>query len=185
MQTDIFEFLRTTASVAAFAMSLLSLWFTRRLWVESNRPIVTAEVRTHSGGNVAILYNLAVINSGSRPAVNIRLIAENRDVEGALELNVHTDPRSAPFLREISRCFSSEVVIPLLLNGRTVTNAFGVTGGEDGGSFWRSKASIPVRVTYSDLEGRRFTSRVVLVIKDSMGFAGSYWGGKAEGEPFS
>ena len=178
MHADLADFLRTAASFAALALSALSVWFTRRLWVQSNRPVVTAAVRTYSGENNSIAFDLAVINSGTRPAVTVRLSALHQHLEQAMEPTALVDPRLEVLVVEAHRCFSLDAVIPLLLNGQTVTNAFGHTGNTDGGgSLWKVGATIPVDIAYSDLEGRLFRSHVVLVVQDSAGFAGSSWSG--------
>ncbi len=177
MSTDLADLLRTFASVAAVAMSGLSVWFTGRLWRQSNRPVVSAMVRTHSGGNVSILYELAVINGGTRPAVTVRLVALQAQVVGAMEPAALSEIKLAPLKNAVLRCFSEEGLIPLLLNGQTVTNSFGVTGNHsDGGSLWRIGAAIPVEIKYCDLEGRSYTSAVVLRIRDTAAFAGGMWG---------
>jgi hypothetical protein len=164
--------LETGLSIAAFVISCFSVWFTWKLWVQSNRPVVTAMVRTHSGGNRAITFNIAVINSGTRPAVDVRLLAQKPDIENAMTLNTHEDPCRLG----VYRCFSSEGIIAVLLNGQTVTNSFGYTSEENAGdTLWKVNAAIPIEVSYSDLEGRLFKSRVTLRIQDSAGFAGCSW----------
>ncbi len=170
------EWLRTGVPLIALVVSGLALWFTRKLWVQSNRPIVTAMVRTHTAGNQAITYDLAVINSGTRPATTVRLTAHLDQVRQAVEAKALENPHYSGLLKAALRCFSAEGVIPLLLNGQTLTNAFGHTGTAGAqGPFWRVGATFPVTITYSDLEGRSFESNVTLVIRDTEGFAGSIW----------
>ena len=78
------EEIQTAITICAFLLSALALIFTRRTWFESNRPIVTAEIVTHSAGNVSITYNLVVHNTGTRPATDIKLLANSSDVESAI-----------------------------------------------------------------------------------------------------
>lgn len=170
------EWLRTGVPIAAFVVSCMAVWFTRSLWVQSNRPVVSAEIRTHSGGNVSIAYDLAVINSGSRPAVSVRLVAFADHVDSAIEPAARQRADLVRDIEDVHRCFSASAVVPLLVNGQTVTNAFGHTGDAGGvGSLWRVGASIPITIEYADLEGRSFASRLTLVVRDTAGFAGSFW----------
>jgi hypothetical protein len=170
------EWLRTGVPLVALVVSVLALWFTRKLWVQSNRPIVTAMVRTHAGGSESISYDLAVVNCGNRPAIAVRLTAQLDQVRQAMEPKALENPEFSGLLKAALRCFSEEAIIPLLLNGQTLTNAFGHTGAAGGeGPFWRVGATFPVSITYLDLEGRSFKSKVTVVIRDTDGFAGSIW----------
>jgi hypothetical protein len=72
------------------------------------------------------------------------------------------------------RCFSEEGEIPLLLNGKNMTNSFGYTRGDDR-TFWLYGASMPITISYADLEGRQYCTSQVLRIKDSAAFAGGMW----------
>ena len=67
------ETLRTVFMGIATLVAVFSFFNTTRLWRKANRPILSAFVETHSAGNVATMYNLLIINSGNRPAVNICL----------------------------------------------------------------------------------------------------------------
>lgn len=174
--TIVAELLRTGIPLVALVLSGMAVWFTRKLWVQSNRPIVTAAVRTRSAGNMATTYELVVINSGTRPAATVRLTATADNVNQAFEPRAFTTPELARVVEQVQRCFSRDAVIPVLLNGQTLTNAFGFTGDARGmGPFWRVGASIPVSISYSDLEGRPFATEVTLVVRDTTGFAGSYY----------
>ena len=176
------EWLRTGVPLFALAVSAMSVWFTRNLWLQTNRPIVTAAIRTHKGGNTAITYELALVNSGARPATVVRLTAGTEHVEGALESGVSARPDLAAVVTQVLRCFSGDAVIPVLLNGQTLTNSFGFTGSAGGvGPFWRIGATIPVVIDYSDLEGRSYRTAVTLVIRDTAGFAGGYWAESNDG----
>ncbi|MFC4523836.1 MULTISPECIES: hypothetical protein [Cupriavidus] len=76
MQTsEMLSALPTAISAGALFVSLLALAFTRRSWLETNRPIITAEIVKHDGGNEAMAFNLVVHNVGNRPATDIRLSA--------------------------------------------------------------------------------------------------------------
>ena len=152
-------------SVFSAAVSLLSLGFAVYSWRQANRPLVFARIATSSGGNSGIALNLLVENTGTRPARDIRLVAKESDVRAA------SSQSSIP--RDAQRCFFSRVVIPVLGNGRHVSNAFWHLGQHDS---WRPGAEIPVTVRYRDLAMRRFSSRVRLLLADDAGFAQTFWG---------
>ncbi|WP_407353292.1 hypothetical protein [Luteimonas sp. R10] len=70
-------------SIAAVAVALVSLCFAVYSWRQANRPLVSARVTSHSGGNVGIALNLLVENTGNRPARDIRFIVKESDVRAA------------------------------------------------------------------------------------------------------
>lgn len=159
-------------SGAALAVSLLSYYFSIKSWRESNRPIVTARVSTHEGGNVGIALNIVVQNTGNRPAKNVRLAVDRSALEAAL---------SSDTLREqVHRCFSDEAVIPVLENGRFVSNSFGALSDQANKSTWKPNSKLDIDVSYQDLDGRKFNHHIPLLVADDAGFAGSFWGDSRE-----
>jgi hypothetical protein len=68
----------------AFVVSLFSAGFTYFVWQRSARPIVTVAVKEHQSGNLAIAYNLEVLNSGTIPAKNVRIMTEHGSLAAAL-----------------------------------------------------------------------------------------------------
>lgn len=115
---------------------------------------------------MGIMLNIIVENSGTRPAKNIRLIANKADVLAAL-----TTPAEIPM--EAMRCFFSGISIPLLIHGRSTSNAFGHLGYNP--DSWRAGAEIPIKIMYEDLNGRRFKSKLRLLLADDAGFAQMFW----------
>ncbi|MFP1853724.1 LPXTG cell wall anchor domain-containing protein [Lonsdalea quercina] len=164
----------TILSTLALALSLVSFWFSRRSWLQSNRPIVTAAVETRAGGSKAIAYNLAISNTGNRPGINIRIHARENDIETCVAEWVKDNKDSNTIYTGVMRCFSNNGEIPLLLNGKTMTNSFGYTQG-DQETFWINGASLPIKIEYYDLDGRRYQSKQTIRIKDSACFAGGIW----------
>lgn len=75
--------------------------------------------------------------------------------------------------KDAERCFFNGIRIPVLANGRRSTNAFWHLGQADS---WRASAEIPVTIRYRDLNGRRFSSKLRLVLADGAGFAQTFWG---------
>lgn len=165
---------RTIVSAFALVVSLISFWFSRRSWLQSNRPIVSAAVETHAGGNESIVYNLAVSNTGNRPATNVRIRAAKSSVEACVSKWVNNFKGPSTTFSGVMRCFSEDGEIPLLLNGKTMINSFGYTRGDEQ-TFWRYGSVLPIEIEYNDLEGRRYCSAQKLRIKDSAGFAGGIW----------
>jgi len=153
--------------------SALSLYYARRAWLDSTRPVVIARVTTEAGGNQAILYNLLVENTGSRPAKNVRLRVAPADLDRALR----TGPTG---LRDaVEACFAPTTSIPVLANGRSITSSFGSTGVESQDPTWIPDSEVNIKLLYDDLEGRHYEHAITLRIADDSGFAGFSWGDKA------
>lgn len=165
------EEIRTALTAAAFLLSTLALIFTRRSWFETNRPIVTAEIVTNSGGNIAITYNLVVHNTGARPAADIRINVDHKSLQAAVN-----DKADQSLKQEILRCFSDEGRIPLLHQQSKKSNGFGLTSTNESSNVLAYKAVIPVVITYKDLNGKHYKTRQDLIVQDSEFFAGSGWG---------
>lgn len=164
------EELRTGLSVAAIAISLISIWISVRNWRESNRPIMAAYVATHAAGNVAAMFDLVVVNQGTRPAVNVRLCADVVALDKAL-----TNGDRSPLAEHVKRCFDPKRFIPLIGPGASVKNSFGIVKGTSVDSTWHYGSVFPVTITYRDLEGRAFASRLDVLIQNSEAFADSSW----------
>lgn len=153
--------------IAAVVIALVSLCFAVYSWRQANRPLVSARVTSHSGGNVGIALNLLVENTGNRPARDIRFVVKEPHVRAA-----HSQ---ASIPKDAQRCFFSGIVIPVLANGRSASNAFGQLGQEQPDS-WQAGSEIPVTLKYRDLSGRRFSNKIRLFLADDAGFAQTFWG---------
>jgi hypothetical protein len=164
-------------SVGALIISVISLCVTVWLWQQSNRPVVTARIKTHSGGNIAIMYLLELVNSGSRPAKNIRLHVTQEQITSALTPEAKNQPGFADHLRTIERCFEERAIVQVLLNGEITANPFGYTSIER--PFWRPGATMRLQISYHGLQGQRYTSRVTIRIDDTAGFAGALYATQA------
>lgn len=163
------EDIKTIIIVCAFALSILSFLFTRRSWIESNRPIITAEIRTHAAGNQGITFNVLVHNTGSSPAADIQLNIGKEHINKIL-----ANECSDAIKKEIYNIFSPEGEIPLLHNGKSVSNGFGHTSASKNSSL-NYGVKFPITITYRGLSGMKFKTKQNLVVKDSEYFAGSGW----------
>ena len=163
--------LKSWLAVAAFAASIISLYFTKVNWVQSNRPIVTAFISEHESGSMAATFNLVIANTGTRPAIRVRMHAGHAEIMRLLENDIE---RKRFALIESNFLKASE--IPLLRNGEELTTSFGafVNGTEEGG-WLRYGAEADVSITYQDLDGRRFESRQPLRVYARQGFGGGVW----------
>ena len=163
---------KTIVAVVASITSFLALWVSWWLWRQTNRPIVTAEIKTSgTPGNVATFYELVIYNCGTRPAVNIRLTASSAALDA-----VTAPGAPSHFKSEIRRCFSIEHQIGLLHHGDRRRNGFGLTSTIESDNALIHLASLPIEIAYEDLMGRKYKSVMTLVVKDSEYFAGSGWG---------
>ena len=148
-------------------VSIIALRVSWWLWRETNRPIVTAEIRTIDATDLMTSYELVVHNCGNRPATNIHLEAQSEVIEAALSKSA-----PAPLREEVYRCFSREHRIPLLLPNGFTQNGFGITTLDSHNTLIHG-STIPIKIAYFDLQGRRFNSSLTLIVKNSLYFAGS------------
>ena len=156
-------------ATAALAVSVLSFYFARKSWRESNRPLIT--VRTTSfgdGGNVGIPLSLLVENTGNRPAKNIRLMVADGVLDAALAV-----PPSDVLRKRVESCFTDAAVIPVLANGRSTSNGFGFLSADK--PTWKMHTRFEINVTYQDLDDTQYKHKIPLLIADDAGFAGSHW----------
>lgn len=107
-------------SLAALLAAGISLYFTKVNWLQSNRPIVTAFVTAQHAGELAATFNLIIANTGSRPAVRVRMLAAHDDIKKLLE----PDATQKHFEMTESNFFPSSE-IPLLRNGEELATSFG------------------------------------------------------------
>lgn len=158
-------------STGALFASLVSLYLTRRFWLQSNRPIVTAFVDEHTAGNMVSAFNLVISNTGSRPAVDIRLHADADKIS-----MLHGEGATEQMIEEVRRCFAEESTVALLRNGEDLSTAFGSFGVEKSSRQLNYGVQIPIVTTYKDLEGRKYESHMSLKVFVRNGFAGAVWG---------
>lgn len=169
---DTNDTLRTVFMGISTVVTVFTFFNTINLWKKGNRPIVSAFVETESSGNVAIMYNLLVINTGNRPALNVYLHLNLEDFKKCLAQGIDIDN---PAVQAILRCFSIEEAIPLLIDGEKKFNYFGLTSDKPQQTIWVYGSSLPIEINYQDLDGNKYISRLTLLIKDSKTFAGSEW----------
>jgi hypothetical protein len=164
------ESIKLWFSAAALIFSLVSLYFTKVNWVQSNRPIVVAYVTEHHAGNGASTFNLVLLNSGSRPAVRIRLVASHDNIRKLMAPGV---PEAR--FRMIEHNFLSVSEVPLLGNGERLITSFGAFTPNSDTSWLNYGAETEIVVAYQDLNGRKFKSALPLKIYARDGFGGGIW----------
>lgn len=160
---------RTAFSAVAIGISLASLYFSRRSWLQSNRPIVTAFVKEKEPSTGCTIFNLIIANTGNRPATDIQLATTDKDISRLLDAEASEKEKDS-----IKLCFSDEAIVPLLRNGEELETYFGHTGLQE--KCLRYGTQIVVEVRYCDLEGRKYLSRLPLKIYVRRGFGGHTWG---------
>lgn len=166
------EEIKTFLSVAAIAVSLVSLYFTRVNWLQSNRPVVSAFITEHgTGGNMATAFDLVVANTGNRPAIRVRLHASHQEIATLVEKGANPNR-----FKSIEGTFSARSEIPILRNGEELSTSFGAyIGASPEGPWLRYGAETNISITYQDLEGRKYESRQPLKIYAREGFGGGVW----------
>lgn len=148
-------------------IAISSLAFAVKSWHRTNRPIISVRITTVKGGNVNITLNIVVENTGNRPAKEITLVADKAAVLAALK-----DISSQEIPLDAQHCFFAGKTIPVLANGKSATNAFGVIG-TDGD--WEAGARIPLLIEYRSFEGKRYSEKLDLLLADDAGFAQTFW----------
>jgi hypothetical protein len=121
------------------------------------------------GGNASIPLSLVVENTGTRPAKNIRMVVD----ETLLNQFIVLHPSNS-LTRQIRACFSSDGIIPVLANGKSVSNSFGLIS-DDANATWKGDPRFDIRISYQDLDGRQFRHTIPLFVKEDQGFASGFW----------
>lgn len=160
-------------SLGSLLVAAFSVFLTLRLWRKSNRPLVTARISTHSGGNVGITLDILIENSGTRPALDVRLQAREEDIRAAML----SQDEGSDLPKDAIRVFFSDVVVPVLPTGRTLSNAFEALGNE---GTWKPGARLPIKVLYRSMDGARYEEPGELLLHDDDGFAQTSWKSPAE-----
>ena len=159
------------STIIIAAVAVFGIFNTRWIWKQTNRPVISALIETNSAGNMATTYDLSVINSGTRPAINIKLTIDNQEeFEKCVAKNTQD-----PLLNSIHRCFSEDGIIPLLINGKKISNSFGMTSVNNKNNIWNYGSYFSITIEYQDLEEKQYKSNLTLFIKDSKAFAGGSW----------
>ncbi|MDF1482274.1 hypothetical protein [Extensimonas sp. H3M7-6] len=159
---------KTLATIAALAISLISIWLTRRNWLEGNRPIVCAFVEEDSIGAGIALFNFCISNTGSRPAVRISIRIKPSELEKLIDPNASQHERKL-----LHDCFKEETTIPIIRNGETLKAGLGSASESGAGKpQLQYGASAEVKIYYRDLEGRKYVATHPITIFPRDGFNG-------------
>ena len=176
---------KTIITIGSFSISVCSLFFSRKSWSDTYRPIITVRVATHTSGNIASTLNLVVENFGNRPAKNIKLSVDYNKLESALLKAPNNSDRQA-----IERCFSDETTIPMLANGQSISNSFGciivqfdtstfagkLNDNEYGKqSDWKANTRLDITIKYENLDGKLYKDKMPILVTTDKCFAGSFW----------
>jgi len=157
-------------AVIALIISILSLGLSVYFWRRQFRPLITVAVKTAAAGNVSIAFNLLVKNSGSLPAKNIKLSANQSDLEQAFG-NDATEENKNRWLA----AFNEENLIPILQNDESIACSFGLSRPSDKG-FWKYEATLSVTVDYYGWFGYHYNETQKIKFVNSDSFTGFQWG---------
>lgn len=156
-------------AICSLFISIIALGLSVYFWKRSFRPIITVMVKTYSGGNELIAYNLEILNSGTLPAKNIALTALDASIENALGKDSNDKNKH----RWLS-CFEPDNIILILQNNEKIKCSFGTTKKNDEG-FWKYKSKIKIAITYEGWFGKRYNEDQEIQIIDSESFTGHFW----------
>jgi len=160
----------------AIVISVVALHYSRKSWLDANRPIITLKVSSQGmGGNVATPLSLIVENTGNRPAIDIQIKWYEDEYVTAFNAPEDNERRS-----QFQKTYDDGVPIPVLANGRSVSTSFGFIGDERHPSLneaptWKADSRFRMNVTYKDLDGRLYTHLNPLIMADDHGFGGGVW----------
>ena len=119
----------------------------------------------------AATFNLLLSNTGTRPATNIRIHIDGRELEKII------DPRASPEARmNLAGCFSRESKVALLRNGETPTGGLGRSSNVDATEAQlQYGGDAEIRIHYYDLEGISYESKQPVKVYARNGFTGNTW----------
>jgi hypothetical protein len=160
-------------AIIALIVSIVSLGLSVYFWRRQFRPIITATVKTAAAGNISIAFSLQIKNSGSLPAKNIKLLANQSDLQNAFG-NDATEENKNRWLA----AFNEENVIPILQNGESITCSFGMSQPNDSG-FWKYRANLLITIEYFGWFGNHYVDTQNLKFIDSESFTGFLWGSRS------
>jgi hypothetical protein len=167
----------TPVLVASFSLivSALAFLFSRRSWRETYRPIVTARIvgdKDHGAGPVPVAIKLE--NVGNRPAVNVRIQLDRKDLAISLMPNLVAENQAI-----VDRLLE-ERVIGVIPNGKSRSGYIGKLA-----IIWKAETSLKVTVFYSGLDGRKFRETMPLILSNDVSFTGfsATTGKDGNGEP--
>jgi len=160
-------------AIIALIVSFVSLGLSVYFWRRQFRPIITVAVKTAAAGNVSIAFDLQAKNSGSLPAKNIKLSANQLDLDSAFGDDA-TQENQTRWLA----AFNEENVISILQNGESITCSFGMSQPHDRG-FWKYRANLPITVEYTGWFGCHYVDTQAVKFIDSDSFTGFLWGGRS------
>ena len=170
------EFSATVALFAAVVsavgalIAFASVFITRKNWRDSNRPVVSAYVDEESGGNDIIVFNLYLKNTGNRPATAIQLHASEKDIERIIA--EQAEPKYRQYIKTL---FSQESRLAILHPEETLVTPFGFASASPDKHWLKYGEELPAGVTYRDLEGRKYSSKLFILVRPREGFGGGVW----------
>ena len=162
-----------TISVSALLISLLSLLFQEFQWRRSTRPIVSAYLcNTFPNEKISssVDLNLIIINTGTMPATDIRIRAKESDIKKIFGDEINEVDKDI-----VTNCFDNKRTTPLLLNGNKAETFFGHCEQINATSWKGLKYDswLPIKITYRDLNKRKYRTSIKLKLRDSYGFGGA------------
>lgn len=119
-------------------------------------------------------YDLVVSNIGNRPAVKIHLCSSPEQIKNIFEDAINTEDKGIRkfIIEQIENFFYPKNEIILLENGEKLSTAFGATGTTKS---LKSGSNIDISITYFDLDGCSFKSKLPLKVYPRQGFSGTKW----------
>ena len=166
-----------TALIAA--VGILTLWNTTRLWRLTNRPAVIAFIDINYAGKGLTTYDLIVKNIGNLAATEIQLKAKTEDILSCVSEEyrglLDSEHFDKTFWDGVLDCFSKDSRISILASQEVTKNAFGSTSGNHDSNLWIYKSAFPIKIFYRDLSGKRYKTKLNLVVQQRDMFANLQW----------
>jgi hypothetical protein len=166
------DWLDISLSFISILIAFIALVISIKYAALTFRPLITVSVKSIAQGDILIVYDLIVLNSGTIPGKNIKLETNNNDISSCLGKNSGEINRS-----KWLACFSPQTKINILQNGQSTSCSFGTTVNNDDG-FWKYGSEFDVKISYESWFGKKYTEIQPLKIVDTNSFTGKYWSSK-------
>ncbi len=157
-------------SAGSALIALFAVLMNRKNWRDSNRPIVTVFIDEKSSTEGLTIFNLHLLNSGTRPATGVQLHASKASIQKILSNQAEESRR-----KHIEGVFTAESRVAVLHAGDTLETSFGIASTDPDQQWLNYGEELEVEVSYRDLEDRSYKSTIPLKVRPREGFGGGIW----------
>lgn len=154
------------ATIFIAAVAFFNFISIRRFQKDNNRPVVSAFIQTKTKMNSHNEIELVLKNSGSKPAADITLVSKRKDILKCVF--DHVQEGENKYLDFLLNILSGKSKSPLLINGDEDTIEFYYSTDKwaiNERSIWKQGSSFPLKISYKDLNNRKYHSKLTITIE--------------------